>query len=86
MTSCLKSDDSAHLSYRFEYFVELKLKFKDKFCLQLNMPLPRVVSVVFIYYCEYGTIKTDYRLRQNLEKLVKKRSCRFISNMLKHVL
>ena len=32
MTKCLKSDDSAHLSYRFEYFVELKLKFKDRFC------------------------------------------------------
>ena len=41
------------------------------------MPLPRVVSDVFIYCCEYGTVKTDYRLRQthrqNLEKLVKKR-------------
>ena len=39
------------------------------------MPLPRVVSDVFIYCCEYSTIKTDYRLRQthrqNLEKLVK---------------
>ena len=28
------------------------------------MPLPRVVSYVFIYCCESGTIKTDYRLRQ----------------------
>ena len=41
----------------------------------------------FIYCCEYGTIKTDYRLRQthrqNLEKLVKKRSRRFISNTLR---
>ena len=39
------------------------------------MPLPRVVSDVFIYCSEYGTIKHDYRLRQthrqNLEKLVK---------------
>ena len=52
------TDDSAHLSYRFEYFVELKLKFKDKFCPQLNMPLSRVVSEAFIYCCEYGTIQT----------------------------
>jgi len=29
------------------------------------MPLPRVVSDVFIYCCEYGTIKTDYRLKTN---------------------
>ena len=78
------------MSVRFEYFVELKLKFKDKFCPQLNMPLPRVVSDVFIYCCEYGTTKTDYRLRQthrqNQEKLVKRRSRRFISNTLTHVL
>ena len=58
MTSCLKSDDSAHLSYRFEYFVELELKFEDKFCPQLNMPLSRVVSEAFIYCCGYGTIQT----------------------------
>ena len=54
------------------------------------MPLPRVVSYVFIYCCESGTIKTDYRLRQtyrqNQEKLVKRQSRRFISNTLKHVL
>ena len=69
MTQCLKSDDSAHLSYRFEYFVELKLKFKDKFCPQLNMPLSRVVSEAFIYCCEYGTIQTS--VITDLEKLVK---------------
>ena len=42
------------------------------------MPLPRVVSYAFIYCCESGTIKTDYRLRQthrhNQEKLVKRQS------------
>ena len=54
------------------------------------MPLLRVVSYVFIYCCESGIIKTDYRLRQthrqNQEKLVKRQSRRFISNTLKHVL
>ena len=44
------------------------------------MPLPRVLSYVFIYCCDSGTTNTDYRLRQthrqNREKLLKRQSRR----------
>ena len=48
------------------------------------------MSVLFIYCCEYGTIKTCLSIKTNTSsesgEISKKRSRRFISNTLKHVL